>query len=153
AITLAAASFCAAWFLHPIVSGSRPEPILVDAWGPMARPDADVLLCIATNLHLLVRPHVESSTVRVYDAFPELADAFTTHRPLPPGTARSMVVPANPVTFGEVWAAALATANLRAFGASHQILPESAVPIAALRKRNAVVVGVPADSQVVSNLL
>lgn len=153
ALALAAASFAAAWFLRPVLSSSRPEPVLVEAWGPMARPDADVLVCLATNLHLLVRPHLESSSNRVYPAFPELYAAFRNHRPLPQGTDLSMVVADNSVTFGEVWAAALASANLRTFGASHQILPESAVPIPALRKRNAVIVGVPADSLVVSDLL
>jgi hypothetical protein len=152
-VGLAAVGFAAAWFLRPIVAETRPESILVVAWGPMARSGADALVCIATNLHLIVRPHVENAEGRVYSAFPELYEAFRNHRPLTPGTKLSMIVADNSVTFGEVWAVALASAQLQAFGVSHQTLPESAVPLLALRNRNAVVVGVPADSQVVSNLL
>ena len=40
-------------------AGQRPRPpaILEEAWGPLAEPGGDMLISIATNLHLLIRPH------------------------------------------------------------------------------------------------
>jgi hypothetical protein len=138
----------------PAMSGrSSVDPILAEAWGPMAQPGADVVICIATNLHLLVRPHSQPETTPVYPAFPELYPLFRQHRPLAEGTPLQMQVADSSVTFGEVWAANLTGSTLKSFRAEYQMVPERVAPYPALRNRNAVVIGVPMDSDAVSTLL
>lgn len=154
AAAAAALSFVAGWFIRPVLwPATTIPPVLEQAWGPMAKPGADVLVCVATNLHLIVRPYAEKQGARKYEAFPELYELFRKHRPLPEGTALTMLPADASVTFGEVWATVLAGSMLRSFGASHQILPEGVAPYATLRNRNAVVIGVPMDSVLVSRLL
>jgi hypothetical protein len=135
--------------------GSSPQidPILGEAWGPMASPGASVVICVATNLHLIVRPNAQGLPEQRWDAFPELYGIFRKHRPLPEGLPLHMLVADSSVTFGEVWAAAIASSTLKSFGASYQMLPESVAPLITLQNRNAVVIGVPGNSLVVSSLL
>ena len=129
------------------------DPVLAEAWGPLARPGADPVICAATNLHLIVRPYAERQTPQRYPAFPELYDAFRKHRPLPDGVKLEMYVADNSVSFGEVAASVLVGNALRSFGSSYQLLPESVTPFITLRNRNAVVIGVPYDSLAVTKLL
>jgi hypothetical protein len=145
-----------AWLLRgtpaPTQSGSRD---VQEAWGPLARPgNDDALVCVATKMHLLVRPNLpRNSTDARFPAFPELYPLFRRHRPLPADEKLLMEPADSSVAFGEVSAIATVARTLSRFGKSYQILPERIAPLAALRDRNAVVIGIPMDSDVVTKLL
>jgi hypothetical protein len=130
----------------------RPDSVLFEAWGPLSAPKADVVVCVGTYLHLIVRPDLPQSATK-YPAFPDLYAEFRTHRPLKPGETLFMEPADASVTFGEVSAATITAATLRSFGTAYQLLPERVVPLAAIRNRNAIVIGIPQDSAVVSKLL
>jgi len=129
-----------------------PDRVLAEAWGPMSVPDSNTLICVATNLHLLIRPHPRPGK-DLHEAYPELYPLFRLHRPLPSNTQLWMEPALSSVTFGEVWAAVLASHRLRTFQSNYQLLPERVATYPALRDRNAIVIGVPADSDAVSKLL
>ena len=68
---------------------SRPPAILEEAGGPMADPGGDMLISIATNLHLLIRPHVPPRASRM-PVPRELYPLYGTTRPLDPADALYM---------------------------------------------------------------
>src|ERR1035438_8192960 len=76
----------AVWGAGGWVAGSagqkaRPPAVLEEAWGPLADPGGDMLISIATNLHLLIRPHVPPRASRM-PVPRELYPLFTPTRPL-----------------------------------------------------------------------
>jgi hypothetical protein len=130
----------------------HPPSILKEAWGPLADPSRDLLVVIATNMHMLVRPHIPAHARRL--PAPDMAyPLYGPQRPLAPGTSLYMEPAALSVPLGELAATATLT-NLRtAFGGSYQILPEAEAPVAALRGRNAVLIGSGTNSQAATALL
>lgn len=137
------------WYL------ARPHPasILKEAWGPLADPQDELLISIATNLYMIVRPHIEPHQWR-FPAPPELLSIYVgSTRPLQPGSPLYMEPAQLSVPLAE--AAATATlSNMRlAFGGGYQILPESEAPVAALRGRNSVLVGSGTNSEAARVLL
>ena len=59
ALVIAAAALVAGitWLaLRQPVQKPSVDPVVLEAWGPLAKPDANALLCIATPLHLVVGP-------------------------------------------------------------------------------------------------
>lgn len=130
-------------------SGHQFDPVIVKAWGPLARPNADVLLCVATALHLVVRPYmaVVAEGFPKYPAPPELYAFFRQHRPLPEGTELSMHPVDNSVQMGQL-ASVVALANtLHDGGVRYQVLPERAARITVMRGRNVILVGEPQNSE------
>jgi len=126
--------------------------VLKEAWGPLADPSDPVLISIATNLHMLVRPHIAPHKRR-YDPPQDVYSFYGPTRPLPPDTPLYMEPAQLSVPLAEM-AATVTLANTReAFGGSYQLLPESEAPVAALRGRNSVVIGSGTNSQTVTVLL
>ena len=80
---------------------SRPPAILREVWGPFAEPGADVLICISTNLHLIVRPRMRATESRT-PASPELYPLFQATRPLAKGEVLYMQPSLLAVPLGEV---------------------------------------------------
>ena len=134
-------------------SSSRPDPVLREAWGPFADPDANVLLCAATPLHLVVGPEGHDTYGSpIYPAPAEAYPLFRQTRPLAPGQKLSLVFTDNVLGVGTM-NAVVSTANvLRSMGVSYEILPERVAPISALRRRNAIVYGAPVDSEAMTHL-
>jgi len=125
--------------------------ILKEAWGPLADPSGDVLVVIATNMHMLVRPHIAAHPMRL--PAPDEVYPIYAPRPLAPGTHLFMEPATLSVPLAELAAIATFT-NLRtAFGGAYQILPESEAPVAALRGRNALLIGSGTNSQAATVLL
>jgi hypothetical protein len=152
AVAIAVVCGAAGWLAGS--SGQRPKPasILAEAWGPLAEPGGDMLICIATNLHMLIRPHIPPRSSRV-DVPKELYPQFTITRPLAPGQTLYMEPAQLSVPLAELAAAAGLAATRTAFGGGYQILPESEAPLMALRGRNAVLIGTPVNSLAASVLL
>jgi hypothetical protein len=132
----------------------RPHPsaIVREAWGPLAQADDDFLISIATNMHLIVRPHIGNYPLRL--PVPEqIYSLYGPNRPLPPGTPLYMEPAQLSIPLGELSATATLCTTRTSFGGTYQILSESEAPVTALRGRNAVLVGSGTNSRAAAFLL
>jgi hypothetical protein len=130
------------------------EEVIRAAWGPLAQPDANVLLCAATPLHLVVTPEGhETFGSRIYPAPEEAYPRFRQHRPLAPDAKLSLVFTDNVLGVGIMKAVNTASNTLTAMAVSHQILPERVAPISAFRGRNVMLFGAPVDSDAITRVL
>ncbi|MDR3699525.1 MAG: hypothetical protein P4L56_07815 [Candidatus Sulfopaludibacter sp.] len=130
----------------------HPPVLLKEAWGPLAEPGNDLLLTIATNLHLVVRPHIPLRPGRL-PAPGELDAVYGSNRPRQPGVPLYMEPVQLSVPLAELAAVAALTNVRQAFGGSYQLLPEAEAPVAALRGRNSILLGAGTNSQAASLLL
>ena len=135
-------------------SGQRPRPpaILAEAWGPMAEPGGDMLICIATSMHMLIRPHIPPRATRA-SVPKELYTLYSPSRPLEDSDTLYMEPAQLSIPLAELSAAATLASLRTSFGGSYQILPESEAPITALLGRNGVLIGTPVNSRAASALL
>lgn len=130
------------------------DPILAEAWGPLSQPDANVLLCVATPLHLTVGPAShEAYGSPTYPAPPEAYSLFRRHRPLAPGARLGLIFTDNVLGVGTMKGVISVVGALKTMGVSFEVLPERVAPISALRNRNAVLFGAPVDSDAISKTL
>lgn len=135
-----------------LLNQSHPAAVVREAWGPLAEPGDNLLICIATNLHMIVRPHISQHPWR-FPAPEELGSIYGPNRPLQPGSPLYMEPAQLSVPLAEL-AAATDLANMRqSFGGSYQLLPESEAPVAALRGRNSALIGSGTNSMAASLLL
>ncbi|HEX3746416.1 MAG TPA: hypothetical protein VHW09_20910 [Bryobacteraceae bacterium] len=133
---------------------ARPHPpsILKEAWGPLAEPGDELLISIATSLHMVVRPHIAENPWRL-PAPPGVERLYGPTRPLDPGTPLYMEPAQLSVPLAELSAVAILS-NLRtAFGGAYQILPEAESPVAALRGRNSFLIATATHSDAARTLL
>lgn len=133
---------------------AQPAAILREAWLPFAGPDANVLLCAATPLHLVVGPlgH-QAYGSPAYPAPPETYPLFRQHRPMPPDKKLGLLFTDNVLGVGTMNAVLATTYTLRLLRSSFQVLPERVATVTALRGRNAVLFGAPVDSEAISRML
>jgi hypothetical protein len=152
AVAIAMVSVAAGWLIGS--TGQRPQPasVLAEAWGPLADPGSDLLICIATNLHMLIRPHIPPRSTRM-DVPKDLYPLFTVTRPLASNETLYMEPAQISVPLAEMAAAAELAATRNSFGGSYQILPEGEAPLTALLGRNGVLIGTPVNSLAASVLL
>jgi hypothetical protein len=151
-LALALVSGTAGWLIGSSGQRPKPAPILAEAWGPLAEPGSDLLICIATNLHMLVRPHIPQRATRM-DVPKDLYSQFTLTRPLASGETLYMEPAQISVPLAELAAAAGLAATRTTFGGGYQILPEAEAPLTALLGRNGVLIGTPVNSLAASVLL
>jgi hypothetical protein len=136
-----------AYFGRPL-----PPAVVRSAWGPLAETGDDLLVSIATNMHMLVRPHIAPHALRL-PAPESIYPLYGSNRPLVAGSLLYMQPAQLSVPIGEL-AAAVTLSNMRAaFGGAAQILPESEAPVTALRGRNAALIGSGTNSQAATLLL
>lgn len=133
---------------------TRPHPssLIKEAWGPLAEPGDDLLVSIAANLHLVVRPHIPPRPGRL-PAPAELDAAYGSNRPRQPGVPLYMEPVQLSVPLAELAAVATLTNMRTAFGGGYQLLPEAEAPVAALRGRNSILIGAGTNSEAASILL
>ena len=142
----------ASWITASHFARVKTPAILAEAWGPLAAPGNDVVISIATNLHLIVRPHIPPQSRR-FPAPEALYPLYRETRPYTNGDPIYMEPAMLSVPLAEL-AATTTLANARqAMGGSYQILPEAEAPAASLRDRNAIVIGTSVNSQTVAALL
>ena len=128
--------------------------IVREAWGPLAT-QGNVLICLATPFHLVVRPG-EFSPDADLPAFPAPAGIeafFEKTNPRPAGTKLFMRPTLNTTTLGALGAVAAAATSLQSLGIQVQILPERTAPLASFRNRNVILVGDPLISFAAAQLL
>src|ERR1017187_1846054 len=135
-------------------AGQKPRPpaILEEAWGPLAEPGGEMLISIATNLHLLIRPHVPPRATRM-PVPRELYPLFVPTRPLADSDILYMEPAQLSIPLGELSAAATLATTRTAFGGGYQILPESEAPLTAMLGRNGALFGTPVNSKATTVLL
>lgn len=129
------------------------DPVVKEAWGPLAEPDANVLLAVATPLHLTVGP--EGHQVYGSPAYPAPEAAYSLwrqHRPLPAETKLGLIFTDNVIGFGTMNAIMLASNTLRSMGVGFQVLPERVAPLPTHRNRNVILFGAPVDSDAVTRI-
>jgi hypothetical protein len=133
---------------------SRParDSVLKEAWGPLADSGDELLISVATSLHMLVRPHIGPYVWR-FDAPPRLREVYGSNRPLDPGTPLYMEPAQLSVPLAELAAVATISNTRTAFGGAYQVLPEAEAPIAAMRGRNAILMGTGTNSEAARTLL
>ena len=131
------------------------DSAIVEAWGPLARRDANVLVCVGTVLHLVVRPYMPTVAEGLpkYSAPKELYPLYRQHRPLPPDTPLDMHPVDNSVQLGHMGAVVLLANTFQALGAPHQILPERSAPLTVMRDRNVIIIGDPQNSSAAAKML
>lgn len=142
----------AGWFAGSAGQKPRPPAILEEAWGPLAEPGGELLISIATNLHLLIRPHVPPRASRM-PVPRELYPLFVPTRPLADSEILYMEPAQLSIPLGELSAAATLASTRTAFGGGYQILPESEAPLTAMLGRNGALFGTPVNSKAATVLL
>jgi hypothetical protein len=133
----------AAWLTLHSQTASAADPIVREAWGPLAHPDANVLVTVGSTMHMNVRPAWQETPDGPprFKAFPELYPYFKKQRPLKPDVELFMHPTENSLDFGELKAVVTAANTLRSMGVGYQLLPERVTSIAALRGRNVILLG------------
>jgi hypothetical protein len=133
-------------------SRSHPPSIIKEAWGPLADPREDLVISIATSLHMIVRQHMQEHPWR-FPAPPRAEELLGPTRPFDAGAPLYMEPAQLSVPLAELTAAATLTNMRTVFGGAYQILPESEAPVAALRGRNAVLLASGTNSEAARTLL
>jgi hypothetical protein len=131
-------------------AASAANPMVREAWGPLARPDSNVVLCAATPLNLTVGPEGhEAYGSSTYPAPPEAYPLFRRHRPLAAGSKLGLIFTDNVLGVG--------TMN-RGHRRQYVEVPGSVLrdprvaTLSALRGRNAMLFGAPVDSEAITRL-
>jgi hypothetical protein len=148
------------WWLRArpvsIAVSHDPAPILVEAWGPLLAPNADVLLCVANPTSFSVHPSALSpaTTTTPFNypgALPmpqQLYELYNTRSPAPANPA--LTITRNGTYWGDVVGALTAFKTLNAAGVSPQMLPEIVITMPMLRRRNVIFFGSPDYSSAVA---
>lgn len=137
--------------MRAVSRAPQVDPIVSEAWGPLAKPDANVLISVATPLHLTVGPEGHKAYGSpTYPAPPEAYPIWRQYRPLPAGAKLGLVFTDNVLGFGTMNAVLQTTTTLRTMGVSYQVLPERVAPMSTFRGRNVILFGAPVDSDAVT---
>ncbi len=136
-----------------LTAKAQPDSSIKDAWGAVTGKDTEVLISVATPLHMLVSPYIESMRQTKYPA-PEGMDAiFGRYRPVPAGAEFGMQPVQKAVTMGDVQALLKTVDTLRSLNTAYRMLPETNSPLTAMHKRSAILIGSPWYSRSVDTLL
>jgi hypothetical protein len=144
-------------------AGGGLDASVREAWAPLVKKEREVVICVASPLHLLVSPGlVSAQTVRMgvvpremprYPAPKEFYSFFSRLRPLPPDATLEMQLVQKAVNVGDVQGLALVVSTLQSLGVRFRILPESNFPLSAMRRSSVILFGAPWFSRAASGLL
>jgi len=132
------------------------DPVLLEAWGPLAAPGGNVLLCLASPPHHAIFPYPEGPvppSVSLLPQVPELRQWYHQHYPLQPGDRLGSHVTTGPIRLGDVHGLVTAVRTLARMGVAFQVVPEKNVSVPAVRGRNLLLFGTPEFSYAASSLL
>ncbi len=150
------------WWLRPKPHSHAvsppPAPILVEAWGPLLAPNAEVLLCVANPTSFSVHPSALSpATTNTPFNYPgavpmpqQLYELYNKRPPVPANP--TLTITRNGAYWGDVLGALTAFKILNAAGVSPQIVPEIAITMPMLRGRNVILFGAPDYSSAAARL-
>lgn len=141
------------------MKGTGVDPVLHEVWGPLLSPDADALICVATTPQMPVRgikaPGVWKPLAGepVLEAPSSVVEWYLKQRPGSAGSKIYLLPTTNSVGLGDALGAAAGARLLASGGASFQVLAERLVPLAAMRRRNVVLLGGSSDSDAIQHWL
>jgi hypothetical protein len=130
----------------------RPPALLMKAWGPLVGPNANVLVVVASGLHLVVRPYPfnETPSRPAQPVPPEVYEMLKQFRRAPSSPELYLRPSDNLVQLNVVSGVVAAANTLHSLNSTFQILPERAAPLPALRGRNVILFGDPTNSNAVA---
>ncbi|MCX6606488.1 MAG: hypothetical protein NTV52_23250 [Acidobacteria bacterium] len=132
-------------------TASPPLPqVLTDAWAPFLASDSNVLVCVATPFHLLIRPgppEAESNLYRPIPDSPEITAWYKERQQLLPGQKLFMNFGHNSPMYGDVAALLITSRLLDQARVPFEVLPERVVTPFEMRNRNVLVLGRPEYSR------
>jgi hypothetical protein len=143
----------------PNAVSNNVAPILAEAWGPLLRPNADVLLCVANPPSFSVHRRSSSPTTSPTPLTDpgerpmpqQLYELYATRYPA--ASNLTLTVTTNATYWGDVLGALTAFKTLNAAGVSPQMFPEMVVTMPTLRRRNVILFGAPEYSPAVARFL
>ena len=141
-VTGVAASF--AWKWAPSQKNVY-DALLVDFWGPLIRPNADVTISVASPPQLFVRSFPKEAPPRrkLLSMPPELYSWYASGNKLPDSMELGILPTHNSPLWGDAAGATIIGGFLGRAGVSVQVRPERIIPFPAFRGRNCVVLGTP----------
>lgn len=127
-------------------SPSGVDPIVREAWGPLTAPDSNPVVVLGIPTHLIVRTfpkgaHPGNSGIDL-PAPPSVAE-FHDRRSPRTGDEDLHMLQSESLRFGEAMAAVVTARTLESMRVGYQVLPDTAIRLATLRSRNAILVGDP----------
>jgi hypothetical protein len=155
ALALLAVGVGAGWLAGSRQTRRFVDPMLREAWEPILSKDPEVLICLATPLHMLVSPHITNvpQEISKYPAPPEIYPLFSRYRPLQPDAQLDMQPVQKAVTMGDVQSLTSVIDTLHVFEKAYRVLPETNSPLTAMQRRSVVLIGSPWYSRSASTLL
>jgi hypothetical protein len=128
-------------------ASSGPDPTVAAAWGPLLAKNANPLICISTaaQLSLIQRPDTHSPMVTA----PGLVAWYRTLPGLPPSQAIYLGPSLTSPFWGDVAGALAVSHIINEAGLTPEALPESAIQLPALNKRNLLIFGRPGFSNTI----
>jgi hypothetical protein len=151
----AAVASLAAFLLADRQESRGALPALKQAWAPLVSRDLEVLICVATPLHLQVTQYLATvpEDRPSFAAPPELYPLFSRYRDLPKEAKLQMEPVQKAVPMGNVEGIAEVLIALQTLHARTRILPETTSPLSALRGKSTVLFGSSWYSRSASTLL
>jgi hypothetical protein len=141
--------------LHAGIHNERPalDPVLAEAWGPLLARNANPLLCIATAAQLTLIQHPMDPPSGPSVTSPDLLAWYQTLPGLPPARQIFLGPSLTSPFWGDVAGAFAADRILTGAGIAAELLPEAAIQMPALYKRNLLMFGRPGFSKTVDLFL
>jgi hypothetical protein len=145
--------------VRPGTSTESVDPVLREAWGPLAKTDANVLICLSTPPHLVVLPYPEGPLPRLASllpslpAEPALREWYRLHYPLEPTHALGIHKTSGAIHLGDVNGLVAVVRTLDRMRVGSQIVAEKNMGLPALRGRNMIFIGNPEYSFAAAKLL
>jgi hypothetical protein len=130
-------------------AGPGLDPALAEAWGPLLAKNANPLICISTaaQLTLIQRPMEPPSRPTVTS--PDLLAWYLSLPGLPPAKAIYLGPSLTSPFWGDVAGAVAVSQLLSGAGITPELLPEAAIQLPALNKRNLLMFGRPGFSKTI----
>jgi hypothetical protein len=136
-------------------SAASMEPVLAEAWGPLAQRGASLTIAVAAPAHYSILPYPGDLVPPGVRLLPEewgVEEWYRRHYPLPPGQKLGVHV-AGPLRTGEVMGLVAATRRLAAVGADYQVVVDGRLSLPAVRGRNLLLFANPEYSELAAALL
>jgi hypothetical protein len=131
------------------------EPVLAEAWGPLAGPGASLTIAVAAPAHYSILPYPDGDTPPGVRLLPDewgVSEWYRRHYPLPEGQRLGVHV-AGPLRTGEVMGLVAAVRRLAAVGADFQVVVDTKLSLPAVRGRNLLLFANPEYSELAAALL
>jgi hypothetical protein len=134
--------------------------VLAEAWGPLARSGANVLICLAAPPHLVILPYPEEGPLPPNAALlpplphePAFREWYRQYYPLEPTQRLAIHRTTGAIHLGDVNGLVTALRTLDRMGAEVQVVAEKNMGLPAQRGRNLIFFGNPEFSFAASKLL